>query len=68
MCKTEDCNKPVRARNLCQYHYNRDMRHRYVNEGVKDIHVDNPHPRTLKAKEEFNAELWEFVRNELKIQ
>ena len=67
MCKTKDCNKSIRAKNLCQYHYYRSMRHRYANDGSQDIVTDNPHPKTLEAKKEFNEGLWQFIKKELNI-
>jgi|TARA_R110000796_G_scaffold15061_1_gene48530 hypothetical protein len=65
MCITENCNKKARCRNLCQYHYHREMRHRYVDKGAEDITTENPHAGTLQAKKEYNDGLWEFVKKEL---
>ena len=67
MCEKKNCESRVRSRNLCQYHYNRSMRHRYVDKGSQDIVTDNPHPRTLEAKKEFNEGFWEFVKKELSV-
>ena len=65
MCETEGCNDKVRARNLCQYHYNRSMRHRYKHtQGIKN---EKPHRKTLEEQKEFNEGLWEFVKKELRI-
>ena len=65
MCITENCQNKARCRNLCQYHYHRSMRHRYIDKGLEDITTQNPHARTLDAKKEFNDGLWEFVKKEL---
>tara|TARA_R110000822_G_scaffold74506_6_gene179005 strand:+ start:144 stop:281 length:138 start_codon:yes stop_codon:yes gene_type:complete len=43
------------------------MRHRYVDKGSQDVVTDNPHPRTLEAKKEFNEGFWEFIKKELSI-
>ena len=67
MCKVDNCETKVRTKNLCQYHYNRSMRHRYSDKGLEDISTDNPHPRTLEAKKEFNKGFWEFIKKELNI-
>ncbi len=65
MCETEGCTEKIRAKSLCQYHYNRSMRHRYKDPTY--IRSGNPHPRTLEEQREFNEGFWEFVKKELRI-
>ena len=68
MCSELDCSKPTRAKGLCQFHYNRSMRHRYKLRQAEYKNASNPSEKTLKAQKEFNDGLWEFVKKELRIQ
>lgn len=67
MCQELNCNKPIRAKNLCQQHYNRSMRHRYKVREAEYRNAYNPNEMTTQAIREFNEGLWEFVKKELKI-
>ena len=68
MCEFEDCDKPIRAKKLCQFHYNRSMRHRYKLRQAEYKDAANQHPETARALKEYNEGFWEFVKKELRIQ
>ena len=67
MCEELNCDKPVRAKNLCQHHYNRSMRHRYKLRQAEYRNCANQRQETLDAQREFNEGFWEYVKKELRI-
>lgn len=67
MCSEPDCEKPTRAKGLCQFHYNRSVRHKYKLRQSQYKNPSNPSQKTRDAQREFNDGFWEFVKKELRI-
>jgi len=68
MCQVDGCNRKLRCKGLCQYHYHKGLYGKYKDRaGLRKI-SENPHPKTTQAEREFNEGLWEFVKKELGIQ
>ena len=68
MCSNEGCEKQVRSKGLCQYHY---FKHLYPTNADRPSIAAKAKYKTPKQKEmnqEYFDGLWEFVKKELRIK
>ena len=65
MCIEIECNDKPYAKGICQTHYNRMMSRKYRLRQKEVDRLDSPPPA---LREQYYADLWEFVKKELKIK